>query len=123
MVSEVDYRRLAQHRRGLYFTGEGACKVLQETFETLTNKNPIQPTEVAVQMGRTLAVPKAGGCHLLYVLRVWSTVNPKGQTTAPHSRLRWRCRRAAYSLCLRPVGATSYGSALPRSREPCWFSW
>lgn len=64
MVSVVDYRRLAQHLRGLYFTGPDACKVLQETFEGLTVNEPIQPAVVAVQMGRTLAVPKAGGCRL-----------------------------------------------------------
>ena len=60
MESSTDYRRLAQHRKGLYFVGEGAEETLQETFEALTNKNPIGPAEVAVQMGRTLAVPRAG---------------------------------------------------------------
>ena len=90
MVSEVDYRQLAQHRRGLYFTGDDACKILGETFESLTNKEPIKSAKVPVQMGRTLTVPKAGArCAL-----TWAA-----------SRAACRCRipcvspRVFYSLC------------------------
>lgn len=76
MESVTDYRRLAQHRRGLYFTGPDACDLLKETFVTLTNNNPIQRTEVAVQMGRKLTVRRAGEWLTMRALRVLASPTP-----------------------------------------------
>ena len=65
MASLTDYRRLAQHRRGMYFLGDDRDQLLHETFKAITNNQPIGPTEVQVQMGRKLTVPEAGAVPVL----------------------------------------------------------
>lgn len=66
MASPVDYRKLAQHRNGIYFTpaaGPDPNQRLAAHFEDLVataGGRPPSPQMVAVQMGRTLRVPLAG---------------------------------------------------------------
>ena len=60
MDSRTDYRKLAHHHRGLYFTELDRDAALHETFVELTNHQDIGPAEVTVQMGRKLPVPEAG---------------------------------------------------------------
>lgn len=91
MNSTVDYRRLAQHQRGLYFitppagataktsgtssasttssSGAGSDP-LMERFLELAPDVPPAPTRVDVMMGRTLEVPLAAG--------VWVSVRVNG---------------------------------------------
>ncbi len=64
MDSRTDYRKLAHHHRGLYFTEPDRDTALHETFTELVNHQPIGPAVVTVQMGRKLPVPEAGA--LLY---------------------------------------------------------
>ena len=62
--SKVDYRRLAQHRRGLFYTPhdfedpdaevEAQFRALAEACHEATG-----PTEIKVMMGRKLPVPQA----------------------------------------------------------------
>ena len=60
MDSRTDYRKLAHHHRGLYFTEPDRDEALHETFTELVNHQPIGPDVVTVQMGRKLPVPEAG---------------------------------------------------------------
>jgi peroxisome-assembly ATPase len=60
MASVTDYRKLAHHRRGLYFVDPQREEELYETFVQLTNRRPIRSVAVEVMMGRYLEVPKAG---------------------------------------------------------------
>lgn len=66
MESPTDYRRLAQHQRGLYFVDRDdpprADAELGQRFLELANHQPVGPRRVAVAMQRTLNVPKAAGC-------------------------------------------------------------
>ncbi len=66
MDSRTDYRKLAHHHRGLYFTEPDRDEALHQIFTELTNHQHIGPAEVTVQMGRKLPVPEAGtlaACH------------------------------------------------------------
>jgi peroxisome-assembly ATPase len=61
MESGTDYRRLAQHREGLYFVGgEGANEALWKRFIELTNGSEIKEQAVDVAMGRRLTLPRVG---------------------------------------------------------------
>ena len=66
MASPVDYRRLAHHRKGLYFSPRDSKDPdgeLTEHFAHLAANaggDAPQPREIAVQMGRKLNVPLAG---------------------------------------------------------------
>jgi len=62
MDSVIDYRKLAHHATGLYFTSENREQELQDRFLELTNKNHIHPETVQVEMGRQLTLSKVGGC-------------------------------------------------------------
>ena len=66
MASPVDYRRLAHHRKGLYFSPRDSKNPdgeLTEHFAHLAANaggDAPEPREIAVQMGRKLHVPLAG---------------------------------------------------------------
>jgi predicted ATPase len=62
MASPTDYRKLAQHRGGLYFTSENREIELQERFLELSNNSPVVSQLIEVAMGRTLEMPRTGGC-------------------------------------------------------------
>ena len=76
MDSRTDYRKLAHHHRGLYFTEPDRDTALHETFTELVNHQPIGPAVVTVQMGRKLPVPEAG------VLLPQHCLNHRESTTA-----------------------------------------
>ena len=63
MASTTDYRRLAQHHRGLYFTDEQRDQELDTRFEELIGHQEPQQATVEVQMGRKIQVPAAGGAR------------------------------------------------------------
>ena len=60
MNSVTDYRRLAHHHRGLYFTDDQKEEELQARFAEVAAPNPTRPIRVDVIMGRTLDVAQAG---------------------------------------------------------------
>ncbi|KAI8109820.1 hypothetical protein M9434_001099 [Picochlorum sp. BPE23] len=62
MDSERDYRKLAHHASGLYFTSDQRESELESRFIELTNKNPIEPMVIEVEMGRRLKIGRVGGC-------------------------------------------------------------
>jgi protein AFG1 len=62
MESNRDYRKLAHHTEGLYFTSAFREHELEDRFIELTNKNPIQEVAVDVEMGRQLVIHRTGGC-------------------------------------------------------------
>ncbi|KAH7624102.1 hypothetical protein Ndes2526B_g01357 [Nannochloris sp. 'desiccata'] len=81
MASPTDYRKLAHHRGGLYFTSEDRENELQERFLELANNNSIVPQLIEVAMGRTLEMPRTGGCITQFTFN---------------------------ELCNRPLGAADY---------------
>lgn len=66
MASPVDYRKLAHHRKGLYFSprdSKDPDRELTEHFASLAataGGNTPEPRQIEVQMGRKLNVPLAG---------------------------------------------------------------
>lgn len=62
MNSVTDYRRLAHHHRGLYFTDAQKEEELQARFKEVAAPNCTGPIRVDVIMGRTLDVAQAGKC-------------------------------------------------------------
>lgn len=60
MESVTDYRRLAHHHRGLFFTDDCKEKELQARFKEVAQPHPTRPLRVDVIMGRTLDVAQAG---------------------------------------------------------------
>ena len=66
MASATDYRRLAQHRGGLYFTPPVGDVELHERFLELANNSPVVPQTVQVAMGRQLEMLRVGGCIVLF---------------------------------------------------------
>lgn len=64
MASTTDYRRMARHRHGLYFTTPSREKELHEAFLDLGHGRTPEPQQIGVMMGRHLDVPQAldGGC-------------------------------------------------------------
>jgi peroxisome-assembly ATPase len=62
MASPTDYRKLAQHRGGLYFIDENREHELNERFLELANNNPVVSQSIEVAMGRILKLPRVGGC-------------------------------------------------------------
>jgi protein AFG1 len=63
MASPTDYRKLAQHREGLYYIGKtDAAEALQDRFLQLSNNHPIKRVLIEVALGRKLELPKVGGC-------------------------------------------------------------
>lgn len=60
MNSVTDYRRLAHHHRGLYFTDPKKEEELQARFKEVAQPHPTRPLRVDVIMGRTLDVAQAG---------------------------------------------------------------
>ena len=70
MASTTDYRRLAQHHRGLYFTDDQRDQELDTRFEELIGHQEPQQATVEVQMGRKIRVPAAGGSQLSSVVAV-----------------------------------------------------
>lgn len=70
MDSATDYRRLAQHQLGMYFTDpKDRQHALEHTFEAITNQQPVAPATLTVQMGRKLQVDKAGGCICYFTFK------------------------------------------------------
>lgn len=61
MASPVDYRRLAQHHRGLYFVTPDKDQALYEAFMLAGEDDAPHEEVVEVAMGRTLHVPEAAG--------------------------------------------------------------
>ncbi|CAL5221501.1 g3705 [Coccomyxa viridis] len=64
--SKVDYRRLAQHRRGLFYTRhdfEDPDAEVEAQFRALADAchEAVGPTEIKVMMGRKLPIPQACG--------------------------------------------------------------
>ena len=62
MDSAVDYRKLAHHTSGVYFTSRNREQELYSRFMELTNKQPLGPMTIEVDMGRHLTIAKTGGC-------------------------------------------------------------
>lgn len=62
MDSERDYRKLAHHASGLYFTSSYREAELERRFEELRNQNPIHSISIDVEMGRKLTLHRTGGC-------------------------------------------------------------
>ena len=60
MESVTDYRRLAHHRRGLFFTDSRKEEELQARFKEVVAPHCTRPIRVDVIMGRTLDVAQAG---------------------------------------------------------------
>ena len=60
MESVTDYRRLAHHHRGLFFTDDCKEEELQARFKEVAAPHPTRPLRVDVIMGRTLDVAQAG---------------------------------------------------------------
>lgn len=60
MASGTDYRRLANHHKGLYFTGSDADQHLQQRFQEVTSGQEVKQETIQVMMGRTITAPKAG---------------------------------------------------------------
>lgn len=60
MESVTDYRRLAHHHRGLFFTDERKEEELQARFKEVVQPHATRPCRVDVIMGRTLDVAQAG---------------------------------------------------------------
>lgn len=81
MDSRTDYRKLAQHHRGLYFVTPSREEDLYERFTELANGKPVRREWVDVAMGRQLELPRAGGCVALFTFD---------------------------ELCNRPLGAADY---------------
>ncbi|GMH39421.1 hypothetical protein BSKO_07319 [Bryopsis sp. KO-2023] len=70
MESVVDYRKLAHHQSGLYFTGNSSIEGLQSVFENMAgNHTLLSNVPLAVQLGRTLHVPKAAGSVCYYTFK------------------------------------------------------
>ncbi|EFJ47611.1 hypothetical protein VOLCADRAFT_61252, partial [Volvox carteri f. nagariensis] len=91
MNSTTDYRRLAQHQRGLYFSSPPSSSLysplgdpLLERFRELVSEAGVSPApgRVEVMMGRSLEVPLAAGG--------------------------WVCMFSFQELCGRPVAAADY---------------
>lgn len=61
MASMTDYRRLAHHHRGLFFTDDMREEELQARFQEVAQPHSTRPIRVDVIMGRTLDVAQAGG--------------------------------------------------------------
>ncbi|GAX74866.1 hypothetical protein CEUSTIGMA_g2312.t1 [Chlamydomonas eustigma] len=61
MISPTDYRRLAKHQRGLYFTSQEREEELNEEFVDLAHGEEPTPQVVEVMMGRQINVPLAAG--------------------------------------------------------------
>lgn len=62
MESERDYRKLAHHASGLYFTSSYREDELEKRFVELSNQNPVQSISIDVEMGRKLTLHRTGGC-------------------------------------------------------------
>lgn len=60
MESVTDYRRLAHHHRGLFFTDDHKEEELQARFKEVAQPHATRPLRVDVIMGRTLDVAQAG---------------------------------------------------------------
>ena len=60
MASVTDYRRLAHHHRGLFFTDDKREEELQARFQEVAQPHSTRPIRVDVIMGRTLDVAQAG---------------------------------------------------------------
>ena len=60
MESVTDYRRLAHHHRGLFFTDDCKEEELQARFKEVAQPHATRPLRVDVIMGRTLDVAQAG---------------------------------------------------------------
>ena len=72
MASVTDYRRLAHHHRGLFFTDAEREEELQARFQEVAQPHSTRPIRVDVIMGRTLDVAQAGKqprpiCHTAHV--------------------------------------------------------
>lgn len=61
MASVTDYRRLAHHHRGLFFTDPKKEEELMGRFKEVAQPHPTRPRRVDVIMGRTFDVAQAGG--------------------------------------------------------------
>ncbi|KAL0053502.1 hypothetical protein WJX82_006636 [Trebouxia sp. C0006] len=61
MASVTDYRRLAHHHRGLFFSDDQREEELQARFQEVAQPHSTRPIRVDVIMGRTLDVAQAGG--------------------------------------------------------------
>lgn len=62
MESERDYRKLAHHASGLYFTSSYREAELESRFKELSNQNVITSITIDVEMGRKLTLHRTGGC-------------------------------------------------------------
>ena len=60
MASVTDYRRLAHHHRGLFFSDDQREEELQARFQEVAQPHSTRPIRVDVIMGRTLDVAQAG---------------------------------------------------------------
>ena len=60
MESATDYRRLAHHHRGLFFTDDRKEEELQARFKEVAQPHATRPRRVDVIMGRTIDVAQAG---------------------------------------------------------------
>jgi predicted ATPase len=75
MASVTDYRRLAHHHRGLFFTDDEREEELQARFQEVAQPHSTRPIRVDVIMGRTLDVAQAGKQpRQLVTLLMWNTL-------------------------------------------------
>ena len=79
MASVTDYRRLAHHHRGLFFTDDKREEELQARFQEVAQPHSTRPIRVDVIMGRTLDVAQAGKqprptCHNAHVKHLKQSV-------------------------------------------------
>ena len=82
MNSTTDYRLLAKHQGGLYFTNPSMRDAdVERRFMELANNNPVHAVKIPVAMGRCLEMPKVGGCIAMFTFE---------------------------ELCDRPLGAADY---------------
>eukprot|EP00210_Caulerpa_lentillifera_P002996 g2860.t1 len=82
MESAVDYRKLARHNRGVYFTGRGKNTFLSQAFEQKSlGFGSVKDRYISLQMGRKMQVPISAGVI---------------------------CFFSFHELCVQPVGAADY---------------
>jgi len=69
MDSVVDYRKLAQYHKGVYFTGEERNRCLQAAFNQKSMGNfKKKDVEISLKLGRKLRVPVSAGplCYFTF---------------------------------------------------------
>ena len=69
MESEVDYRKLARHNKGIYFTGESRHRCLLNAFDQKSMGHSNRRNhQIGLQMGRKMHIPLSSGkqCYFTF---------------------------------------------------------